>query len=41
MAEVKEGAEIGNLCSLGDKRMLELTGNLFKREKNVQKGIGF
>uniref|UniRef100_A0A914I8K9 Peptidase M24 domain-containing protein n=1 Tax=Globodera rostochiensis TaxID=31243 RepID=A0A914I8K9_GLORO len=39
IAAVKEGVEVGHLCSLGDQRLLELTGNLFKKEKGVQKGI--
>uniref|UniRef100_A0A914MVG1 Peptidase M24 domain-containing protein n=1 Tax=Meloidogyne incognita TaxID=6306 RepID=A0A914MVG1_MELIC len=39
LAELKVDAEIGQLCSRGDARILELTSNLFKREKNVQKGI--
>ncbi|CAK5012735.1 unnamed protein product [Meloidogyne enterolobii] len=40
LAELKVDAEVGQLCSRGDARILELTSNLFKREKNVQKGIG-
>jgi curved DNA binding protein len=39
IAEVKEGAEVGKLCALGDKRLLELTAKTYKKEKNVQKGI--
>jgi len=39
MSEAKEGVEIGQLCSLGDSRILELTSKLFKKEKGVQKGI--
>ncbi|KAL3102236.1 hypothetical protein niasHS_003645 [Heterodera schachtii] len=39
ISEVKEGVEVGHLCSVGDNRLLELTGNLFKKEKSVQKGI--
>uniref|UniRef100_A0A914N0J4 Peptidase M24 domain-containing protein n=2 Tax=Meloidogyne TaxID=189290 RepID=A0A914N0J4_MELIC len=39
LAELKVDAEVGQLCSRGDARILELTSNLFKREKNVQKGI--
>uniref|UniRef100_A0A1I8B451 Peptidase_M24 domain-containing protein n=1 Tax=Meloidogyne hapla TaxID=6305 RepID=A0A1I8B451_MELHA len=39
IGELKVDAEVGQLCSRGDARILELTSNLFKREKNVQKGI--
>ncbi|CAI4225512.1 unnamed protein product [Auanema sp. JU1783] len=39
IAEVKVGAEVGVLCDLGDKLILEKTSQIFKKEKNVTKGI--
>ena len=29
------------LCQFGDQRLLEETGKLFKKEKNLKKGISF
>jgi hypothetical protein len=40
ISQSKDGADVCELCANGDKRLLELTGNLFKKEKNVKKGIG-
>lgn len=39
LAEVKEGAEVGALCDLGDKLILERTSKIYKKEKDVLKGI--
>ncbi|KAH7721924.1 DNA-binding protein [Aphelenchoides avenae] len=39
IAAAKEGAEVRQLCELGDNRLLELTAKTYKKEKNVQKGI--
>lgn len=37
IAAVKEGVEVGTLCDLGDKLILEKTGKIFKKEKDVTK----
>lgn len=39
IAKVKEGVTVGELCDHGDQRLLELTGNLFKKDAKIQKGI--
>lgn len=39
LAAVKEGVEVGTLCDLGDKLMLERTAKVFKKEKDFLKGI--
>ncbi|CAD5219716.1 unnamed protein product [Bursaphelenchus okinawaensis] len=39
IAQVKEGVTVGELCDLGDKRIGELTGKLFKKNPKVSKGI--
>uniref|UniRef100_A0A1I7UB84 Peptidase_M24 domain-containing protein n=1 Tax=Caenorhabditis tropicalis TaxID=1561998 RepID=A0A1I7UB84_9PELO len=39
IANIKEGAVVGDLCDLGDKLILERTGKLYKKEKNLSKGI--
>jgi len=36
----KDGQDVCELCDYGDTRLFELTGNLFKKEKNLKKGIG-
>src|SRR4051812_19792633 len=41
IAEAKEGAEVGQLCDKGDKRIAELTGAVYKKEKKVKKGSAF
>ncbi|KAK6020028.1 hypothetical protein OSTOST_14323, partial [Ostertagia ostertagi] len=37
--EVKEGVEVGSLCTLGDNLILEKTSKVFVKEKDVSKGI--
>lgn len=37
IANIKEGAVVGDLCDLGDKLILERTGKLYKKEKNFTK----
>ncbi|VDM44912.1 unnamed protein product [Toxocara canis] len=39
LAAIKEGVEVGTLCDLGDKMILERTSKVFKKEKEVLKGI--
>ncbi|CAO4374641.1 unnamed protein product [Caenorhabditis nigoni] len=39
IANIKEGAVVGDLCDIGDKMILERTGKLYKKEKNFTKGI--
>ncbi|CAL2041022.1 unnamed protein product [Caenorhabditis brenneri] len=39
IANVKDGAAVGDLCDLGDKLILEKTGKLYKKDKNMTKGI--
>ncbi|VDM01421.1 unnamed protein product [Schistocephalus solidus] len=36
-----DGANIIELCSLGDKRIVEETSKLYKKEKELKKGIAF
>jgi len=35
------GASVRELCTLGDKLITERTGSVFKKEKEITKGIGF
>ncbi|XP_023217707.1 proliferation-associated protein 2G4-like [Centruroides sculpturatus] len=35
------GESVINICELGDKLLLEETGKVFKREKEMKKGIAF
>jgi curved DNA binding protein len=35
-----EGAKVGDLCTHGDNRIKELTSKCFKKEKEMEKGIG-
>lgn len=35
------GASVRELCMLGDKLLLEETGKVFKKEKELKKGISF
>jgi methionine aminopeptidase len=35
------GALVRDLCSLGDRLVLEETAKVFKKEKDVKKGIAF
>lgn len=37
----KSGASVRALCELGDKLITEKTNNVFKKEKELTKGIGF
>lgn len=37
IAAVKDGAEVGQLCDLGDKLVVEKTSKIFKKEKDVTK----
>ena len=37
IAAVKEGVEVGSLCDLGDKAIVERTSKIFKKEKDVTK----
>uniref|UniRef100_A0A1I7XUD2 Peptidase_M24 domain-containing protein n=1 Tax=Heterorhabditis bacteriophora TaxID=37862 RepID=A0A1I7XUD2_HETBA len=39
VAAVKEGVEVSALCDLGDKLLMEKTSKVFKKEKDVAKGI--
>ncbi|CAI2351299.1 unnamed protein product [Caenorhabditis sp. 36 PRJEB53466] len=39
IANIKEGANVGDLCDFGDKLILEKTGRLYKKEKKLTKGI--
>ncbi|ULT96538.1 hypothetical protein L5515_011940 [Caenorhabditis briggsae] len=39
IANIKEGAVVGDLCDIGDKMISERTGKLYKKEKNFTKGI--
>lgn len=35
----KEGASARSICELGDKMILEETGKVYKKEKEVKKGM--
>jgi len=39
--QCKDGASVRMLCELGDKLITEKTNNVFKKEKEMTKGIGF
>ncbi|KAL6737253.1 hypothetical protein Aduo_010912 [Ancylostoma duodenale] len=39
ISEVKEGVEVGSLCTMGDNLILEKTSKVFVKEKDVTKGI--
>ncbi|CAJ0607439.1 unnamed protein product [Cylicocyclus nassatus] len=39
ISEVKEGVEVGNLCTMGDTLIQEKTSKVFVKEKDVTKGI--
>lgn len=41
MAKCVVGASVRELCSLGDKLLLEETVKVFKKEKDLKKGIAF
>lgn len=41
IAECKNGASARSICELGDKLVLEETGKVYKKEKELKKGIGF
>lgn len=41
IAECKDGASARVICTLGDKLILEETGKVYKKEKELTKGIGF
>jgi curved DNA binding protein len=36
----KEGAKVGDICTHGDTRIKELTSKRYKKEKEMEKGIG-
>jgi methionine aminopeptidase len=35
------GASVKEICEFGDKEILEETGKVFKKEKDLKKGIAF
>ncbi|CAP22983.2 Protein CBG01630 [Caenorhabditis briggsae] len=39
IANIKEGAVVGDLCDIGDKMISERTGKLYKKEKNFTKVV--
>merc|ERR1712168_1248292 len=39
--ECKAGASVRAVCELGDRMMVEETGKVYKKEKELTKGIGF
>lgn len=41
VAECKAGASVRSVCELGDKLITEETGKVYKKEKELKKGIGF
>jgi len=41
IAECKDGASSRAICELGDKLILEETSKVYKKEKELKKGIGF
>jgi len=41
IAECKEGASARSLCILGDSLIIEETNKVYKKEKELKKGIGF
>lgn len=38
LAAIKDGVEVGTLCDIGDKLILDRTSKVFKKEKDVLKG---
>uniref|UniRef100_A0AC34Q9W8 Peptidase M24 domain-containing protein n=1 Tax=Panagrolaimus sp. JU765 TaxID=591449 RepID=A0AC34Q9W8_9BILA len=38
IAKAVEGAVVGDLCTYGDERIKALVGNLFKKEKEIERG---
>jgi len=41
VAEMREGASVRSICILGDKLIIDETGKVYKKEKDLKKGIGF
>ncbi len=41
IAQCVAGASVRYLCSLGDRLVHEETAKVFKKEKDIKKGIGF
>ena len=41
IAECKAGASVRSICEFGDKLIVEETGKVYKKEKELTKGIGF
>lgn len=41
IAQCVAGASVRELCTLGDKLLLEETVKVFKKEKELKKGIAF
>lgn len=41
MAAVAVGVSVKELCEKGDSLLLEETGKVFKKEKDLKKGIAF
>jgi len=41
ITECKDGASARGICELGDKLILEETSKVYKKEKELKKGIGF
>jgi len=39
--EVKAGASARSVCEFGDKQIIDETGKVYKKEKELKKGIGF
>lgn len=39
--ECKAGASVRSICELGDKMIVDETGKVYKKEKELKKGIGF
>jgi len=41
IAECKDGASVRAICETGDRLIVEETGKVYKKEKELTKGIGF
>jgi len=41
IGECKDGASARTICEIGDKMILEETSKVYKKEKELKKGIGF
>jgi len=41
LAKVEDGASVRDLCAFGDKRLNEETAKVFKKDKEMKKGISF